>query len=437
MVRSSSKRKRVADLAPPTADDSDCDFIPSPIHASSAVRIGYDSPASGLPDNHGMMCSISDEITPAKRQSSLLSFFTKEKKAKQPLSKQKHGHENSMRGETQLNSAKNTNRALLSPTSKNRKRGRLSTQMSPPSPSHCSLSQQKPSEKKSLTQVYIDCGQSKFGQTLCKKCGMLYVPGVLEDEVEHKNMCEAYSLGIPCHRGTIKGGKKIDVLKNNTISNDGAAIVSWRPCVKKPKGKSKPLDPNDDNDGNNDRPPQWPLLAKMISKDLGTHEETTLNHLTNEIVFLCIGKARVPPKHSRTNSIGSKRSDSGNKHRILGLTTVQLLGENPSYRMIGPSERSLTPCKNAKLGIGLLWTHPVCRNQGIATTLVHAARKNSFFGMRVSRQDVAFSNPTQAGYNFALRYINSIHRTERGTEDATREVYDNARRGPLVYEMSL
>lgn len=321
----------------------------------------------------------------------------------------------------------------------------------------------KPKSKAVLTQVYIDCGQSKFGQILCKQCGMLYMPGIAEDEAQHKRLCQAYTLGIPCNRGTVKGGKQIVVANNDA---EATTIVLWRPCVKahnskKSKGEQEKITEscstsNDTssnyNKNNKDRPSQWPLLARMISKDLGTHEETTLDHLTNEIVFLYIGKTNTAAGH------GTKKSAGTNNSRILGVATVQLLGKVPAYRMISLYERSLIPSTETTLGIGLLWTHPVARHRGIATRLVHAARQHSIFGMKVARQDVAFSNPTQAGYNFALRYSNASNGSNDednrnsgidtiGTSSSNAErinddddpvnLAEKSRRGPLVYEMNL
>ncbi len=355
MVRgSSAKRKR------PLVVTAESDFLASPKHASN--RIGLEeSPTDDR--NTSKVCSIADSIAPSKRQSSLLSFFQKNVKPKpKPTSDPSGG-------------------AAIDTSHRNR-------------PPVRSFIPPEPKRKKSLTQFHLDCGQSKFGQTLCNKCGMLYVPGVAEDETEHKKMCEAYALGIPCHRGNVKGGKKI-----NSSNRKNETIVSWRPCVKKSKSVAF-----DDSKEDPDRPSQWPLLAKMISKDLGTHEETTLDHLSREIVFLYVACDKK-------------------KHRILGVATCQLLGKVPAYRMLGPSERSLDPVI-AKLGIGLLWTHPSKRNQGIATRLVNIAREHSCFGMRIFKHHLAFSNPTTAGYNFAIAYGKEAN--DENPTDA-----------PLVYEMGL
>jgi hypothetical protein len=255
------------------------------------------------------------------------------------------------------------------------------------------------------------------------------MPGIPEDEKQHKTLCQAFTLGIPCNRGTIKGGREVKIQTNENdrkCNNDESTIILWRPCVKAKNNKKSKFHRGttksfgDDSSSDKNRPSQWPLLARMISKDLGTDEDTTLNHLTNEIVVLYIGRQDGTKNHKGTNT----------RHRILGVATVQMLGRVPAYRMINLYERSLTPSKEGKLGIGLLWTHPVARHRGIATKLVHAAREHSVFGMRVTRQEVAFSNPTQAGYDFALRYCDNSENPEKASDSLRR-------RGPLVYEMSL
>ncbi|OEU20651.1 hypothetical protein FRACYDRAFT_267713 [Fragilariopsis cylindrus CCMP1102] len=299
---------------------------------------------------------------------------------------------------------------------------------------------------------------------------MLYMPGIVEDENQHKKLCQAYTQGIPCVRGNIKGGRHVVVVGNNNNNNnnkgrtvqqqqyapkngdigsdyDSATIVLWRPptCSSSGNNANKKNYKNDKKQDHNicttttnvvhnkHIPSQWPLLAQMISKDLGTHEQSTFDHINNNTVF----------KHNQ---------NGGGPNRILGAVTVQFLSE--AYRMISHQERSLTP-ERARLGIGLLWTHPVARHKGIATRLVHAARDHSIFGMRIARSDIAFSSPTQAGYDFALHYYNDIKNCndnsssnksndEKGynnkgkNNDEQQQQKENvSRTRPLVYEMHL
>ena len=137
-----------------------------------------------------------------------------------------------------------------------------------------------------------------------------------------------------------------------------------------------------------------------------------MEHLTTQTVFLYLGS--VDRKSS------SSSTDSKQCNHILGAVSTHSIAK--AYRMQTLHDRSLTPAK-ATLGLGILWTHPAARKMGIATTLVHAARDHAYFGMQVSKTMLAFSSPTQAGYQFAVRYLNG------GEEEKGKQI------APLVYEM--
>jgi len=432
MVRCVTKRKRGF----PSSATKNINCNLSSEDAASAVRIRCDSPVNGdVYDAYNKVCTIQDDVVPTSRQSSLLSFFSKERKVKQ-RHKTKKTNENSASGDIFQAAKTNTFGSLITlPTlssseEKSTERKALRCK---------SISHPHQKKLKSLTQVYIDCGQSKFGQVLCNKCGMLYMPGITEDENEHKKICQAYALGIPCNRGIVKGAKRLD-----RKCNDGATILSWKACVKAKRSKKSKMEQIETESTDKNLPSQWPLLAKMISKDLGTDEGTTLDHLTNESVFLYIGKNE---RHGTIETAGTASISSANKFRILGVATMQLLGQIEAYRMISLYERSLEPVAGIKMGIGLLWTHPSARNRGIATKLVDAVREHSIFGIRVARQDVAFSNPTQSGYNFALRYSNEDNKETLGTDNCHNKHDVNVggistekrhhKKGPLVFEMKL
>jgi N-acetyltransferase len=254
-----------------------------------------------------------------------------------------------------------------------------------PSPRHSKTT-------KPLTQVYLDCGQKQFGQLLCDRCGMLYMPGVAEDERHHRPLCQAYERGVPCVQGTVVGGKVVE----RSTGRRPFSIVRWKPS----------------NNNKNHRPTQWPLLAQMIVKDLGMDEQTALEHLTTHTVFLYLG--------SVCGGSSSSSSNKSNPHHILGVVTIRPISQ--AYRMSSLHERSLTPSQ-AMLGIGILWTHPAARKTGVAATLVNCARRHAVFGMVVEKSMIAFSSPTQAGYDFAMRYLN---------DSDMKEVKQMA---PLVYEM--
>lgn len=57
------------------------------------------------------------------------------------------------------------------------------------------------------------------------------------------------------------------------------------------------------------------------------------------------------------------------------------------------------------IGVNRIWTHPSARRKGIASELLDVIRKRYFTGVLVPRHRVAFSDPTDSGKRFALRYL--------------------------------
>jgi hypothetical protein len=357
--------------------------------------------------------------------------------------------------------------------------------------------QNKP--QKSFTQVYIDCGQSTFGQIACTKCGMSYMPGIREDDKHHARHCKSYIFGIQCFQGNVTNGKVVErtvdysivrwkASNTTTTTSSGSGSSSSSSSTKKRRrttatsnrrsygscDMSGPSTDGNDHDGKSavpkrksttaastteadtttesqpknvnttprtktNLPSQWPLLARMIARDLGMEESVALRHLSEQIIFLYIGR----PTNSRQattsctdnnntirssfdkNSIGiigrttssttttmasicrtPHSSSSLPPSRILGVVTVQ--GISHAYRMPTLHDRSLVP-ERAILGVGLLWTHSSARRCGIASRLVTAAREYAIFGMRVPVHRIAFSSPTQSGYAFTWKYCFPQH----------------------------
>ena len=59
----------------------------------------------------------------------------------------------------------------------------------------------------------------------------------------------------------------------------------------------------------------------------------------------------------------------------------------------------------ALLGISRIWTSRSHRRQGIASTLLECARRHFFYGMEVTKDLVAFSQPTDSGGKLARRWF--------------------------------
>lgn len=273
--------------------------------------------------------------------------------------------------------------------------------------------------KKQLTQLFLDCGQTKnWGQVLCKKCGLLYVPGVPDDVKRHAIHCrkqqEQRERGIywrPSHRTT----DNIYHLKN--ISGTKRTTNKLRTNTKTVRGSNsqRNKEPSLSSSASSSL---WPRLMDYVSKDMGLstiYQQHQPRTNTSAFVY-------VPPGTSR----------------VVGLVTVEPISYAypvTSLRSLLPKHQSTTvsdiekrtvpgadtkeqetssdsiQCKRkAMLGVSLLWTHSSWRRQGIARRLLDAARQTAIFGLCVPKSQLAFSSPTQSGWALAQSYM-----TETGT----------------------
>ena len=208
--------------------------------------------------------------------------------------------------------------------------------------------------KPKLAQVFLDCGQKNWGQVLCDKCGMLYVPGVEEDTKQHNSICRSIVLGVSWRQG----GRVLE-----TTGEDRIVCLQ----TKQAQRHSETLT----------------TLFQIVSNDLGMPDYTPWKSQSKHRPYILL--------YVRDQ-------------RVVGVITVETISQ--AYRMRNLYEREDTPIK-AMLGVAVLWTHPKVRHQGIATKLVTAARTHLVFGMVVPKSKIAFSSPTEAGWAFGTQYCST------------------------------
>lgn len=60
--------------------------------------------------------------------------------------------------------------------------------------------------------------------------------------------------------------------------------------------------------------------------------------------------------------------------------------------------------RTCKLGVRLMWVHRNHRRKGIMRSMLDVARQHFVFGFFLDKTDIAFSQPTEEGFQFALKY---------------------------------
>jgi GNAT superfamily N-acetyltransferase len=280
------------------------------------------------------------------------------------------------------------------------------TPPTPPPPPAATTTTKK---NKQWKQVYLDCGQSAFGQQLCKKCGMLYMPGVAEDMKAHAVMCRERRFGVSWRPSS---GQR----------------VHWNSSSSKHKNKHKHKSKNNNSSSSQDDDSMIlsvvvPLSKKSVSgsleavydqvaQDLGmdTSSTTVMESLAGYTVWLYLRQQRVvgfvatkPISEAFQLATSTTTTKGNNNHADKNDCSSSNAAATFDHHDMSNTTDHRIPHK-AMLGVAIMWTHEQFRGQGIATRLVDTARRHAFFGMVVPTHQLAFSSPTQAGWAFGQKY---------------------------------
>uniref|UniRef100_A0A8C7YN52 Uncharacterized protein n=1 Tax=Oryzias sinensis TaxID=183150 RepID=A0A8C7YN52_9TELE len=220
------------------------------------------------------------------------------------------------------------------------------------------------------TQTVIDAGQKHFGPVACSVCGMLYSAANAEDESQHL------------------------LFHNQFVS--AIKYVGWkkeRILAEYPDGKIILVLPDD---------PKYALkkveeIREMVDNDLGFQQvEMKCPSQTKTFLFISVDK------------------------KVAGCLIAEHIQEG--FRVIeeGPPEGSegekvmferqrawccSTTPEPAICGISRIWVVSMMRRQGIASRMLECLRNNFIFGSYLSKDEIAFSDPTPDGKLFATNYF--------------------------------
>jgi hypothetical protein len=104
-------------------------------------------------------------------------------------------------------------------------------------------------------------------------------------------------------------------------------------------------------------------------------------------------------KHSSVCNRGNINQGEASQHI---LASTQVAKEN-----VLPTTMSSLEDNKSVLGVKLVWVTASCRRKHIAYNLLDTARRHFIYGTVISKENVAFSQPTTDGYNFASSYVGS------------------------------
>ncbi|KAG7335647.1 hypothetical protein KOW79_000340 [Hemibagrus wyckioides] len=218
-------------------------------------------------------------------------------------------------------------------------------------------------------QKNTDKNQNAFGATTCNVCGMLYSPSTTEDETQHL------------------------LFHNQFIS--AVRYVGWkkeRILGEYPDGKIILVLPDD---------PKYALkkveeIREMVDNDLGFQQvETKVPSQTKTFLFISNDK-------KVTGCLIAEHIQEG--YRVIEEPVPE--GSEREKVMF---ERQRAWCcstvpEPAVCGISRIWVFNMMRRRGIASRMIECLRNNFIYGSHLSKDEIAFSDPTPDGKLFATHY---------------------------------
>lgn len=260
-------------------------------------------------------------------------------------------------------------------------------------------------KKPRLTQMQIDLG----GQVrrTCQACGMEYIPSNKEDATLHKEFHSMNVAGVDLGKAFLKDASLSRVPSLRMSLREGETIVT---VDRRSSGSAK-------------------NKARKVLEVVNT--ELSAAVVDDEQLWAGVESSPPAPKR-RIGKKSKARSGGPDKRGDRFKVFLYLVGDkcvgfclaekiNAACRVVDSeagkksSERALPIPKSssiscsttagvALLGISRIWTSRSYRGRGIASDLLECARGNFYYGMKVPKDLVAFSQPTESGGRLAKHW---------------------------------
>ncbi|NXA26351.1 ESCO1 acetyltransferase, partial [Ibidorhyncha struthersii] len=237
-------------------------------------------------------------------------------------------------------------------------------------PSEEHIQKLKEAGKDGDKQLIIDAGQKRFGAISCNICGMLYTASNPEDETQHL------------------------LFHNQFIS--AVKYVGWkkeRILAEYPDGKIIMVLPDD---------PKYALkkveeIREMVDNDLGFQQAPLMCYSrTKTLLFISNDKKVI-------GCLIAEHIQWG--YRVIEEKLPEVSSENEKVIF----ERQKAWCcstspEPAICGISRIWVFSMMRRKKIASRMIECLRSNFIYGSYLSKEEIAFSDPTPDGKLFATQY---------------------------------
>ncbi|KAM4529867.1 N-acetyltransferase ESCO2 isoform 2-T2 [Fundulus diaphanus] len=227
-------------------------------------------------------------------------------------------------------------------------------------------------EKLDTDQLIIDAGQKQFGATTCSSCGMVYSADNPEDNFQHTQF----------HQRFLDSIKYVGWKKERVVAEfwDGKIILVLPDDPKYAVKKAEEVRRIADNE----------LGFQQVTLSRPAQSKTFLFINTDRLVVGCLVAEPIrqayrvleQPDHNKDMT----KDDFMERHRAWCCSTVP---------------------EPALCGISRIWVFSLARRQGIATRMLDTVRSTFVYGSYLTKEEIAFSDPTPDGKMFATKYCNT------------------------------
>lgn len=260
--------------------------------------------------------------------------------------------------------------ALRSPVSCSTPTGPVSTLQSCPVTKD--RAQRKRKEKQDEDQLIIDAGQKQFGATSCSSCGMVYSADNPEDNFQHTQF----------HQRFLEAIKYVGWKKERVVAEfwDGKILLVMPDDPKYAIKKAEEVRQVADNElGFQQVTLTRPALAKTYL--FVNSERMVVGCLVAEPIRQAFRVLALPDKEKDMT-----KDDFMERHRAWCCSTVP---------------------EHAICGISRIWVFSLARRKSIATRMLDTVRSTFIYGSHLTKEEIAFSDPTPDGKLFATKYSNT------------------------------
>ncbi|KAF1936004.1 sister chromatid cohesion acetyltransferas-like protein Eco1, partial [Clathrospora elynae] len=264
----------------------------------------------------------------------------------------------------------------------------------------------QPPKKKPMVQMQLDLA-SEHRKT-CKTCGMQYIASNAEDAALH-NKFHAMNLGgVDFTKPVIERFRKNQVWSGGDGAfiavvgrKDALALRNRASDVLKVVNTELAAVPISNEE-------LWSQAGRTVIADASVRETKAEILVKGEASLPLIDRFKIYLYIRGNKCVGACLAERiWDAFAVLDPTAAS---EEMCELPVASQSSSIsisTASDPAILGISRIWTSNQHRKQGVATRLLDCARFDFLYGLRVEKDKVAFSQPTESGGNLARKWFGS------------------------------